>query len=169
MAVLKADALACPRGFAEPHFIRAHKPLETLEFREPYRIRRVQSSGENRAIRRRTGGPCRLEVRNPNQKSLPVLGSIANTFAQRTGGCGEAGGAREIRTVGAIYLCLSARPDHNRVITSQPTRPVLRCDFPSAASTTLPRTTFQVLIRTAKNPRKRFVFKGLMTGCGDRI
>jgi hypothetical protein len=43
----KPDALACPRGFAELHFIGIHKQLETLEFREPYRIRGVQSSGEN--------------------------------------------------------------------------------------------------------------------------
>jgi hypothetical protein len=41
--------------------------------------------------------------------------------------------------------------------------------FPPAASTTLPRTTFQALIRAAKSPRKRCVFKGLMSGCGDRI
>jgi hypothetical protein len=48
MATSKADALAYLRGFAEPGFIRIHKPLETLEFREPYRIRGVQSSGENK-------------------------------------------------------------------------------------------------------------------------
>jgi hypothetical protein len=47
MTISKADALACPRGFAEPGFIRILKLLETLEFREPYRIRGVQSSGEN--------------------------------------------------------------------------------------------------------------------------
>jgi hypothetical protein len=47
MANSKPDALACPRGFAEPHFIGIHKHLETLEFREPYRIRGVQRSGEN--------------------------------------------------------------------------------------------------------------------------
>jgi hypothetical protein len=47
MAISKADALARPRGFAEHHFMRIHKPLETFEFREPYRIGGVQSSGEN--------------------------------------------------------------------------------------------------------------------------
>jgi hypothetical protein len=46
MAILKSDALACPRGAAEPHFVRIHKPLEKLKFREPYRIGGVQSSGE---------------------------------------------------------------------------------------------------------------------------
>jgi hypothetical protein len=75
-------------------FIRIHKPLETLEFREPYRIHGVERSGENRAIRRRMGGLCSLEVRNPNQKSQLILGSIANIFPQRTGGCSEAGGGR---------------------------------------------------------------------------
>jgi hypothetical protein len=46
MANSKSDALACLRGAAEPHFVRIHKPLETFEFREPYRIRRVQNFGE---------------------------------------------------------------------------------------------------------------------------
>jgi hypothetical protein len=94
MAISKADALACPREFAEPHFIRIDKPLETREFREPYRIRAVLSSGENCAIRRRMGGLCRLEVRDSNQKSRPILGLVANILAQRTGGRGEAGGGR---------------------------------------------------------------------------
>jgi hypothetical protein len=94
MANSKPDALACPRGFAEPHFIGIHKQLETLEFREPYRIRGVQSSGENWAIRRRMVGLCRLEIRNSNRKSLLILGLIANILAQRTGGCSEAGGGR---------------------------------------------------------------------------
>jgi hypothetical protein len=35
MAISKEDALACPRGSAELHFISIHKQLETLEFREP--------------------------------------------------------------------------------------------------------------------------------------
>jgi hypothetical protein len=42
----KSDVVACPRGVEEPHFTTIHKPLETFEFREPYRIRRVQSSGD---------------------------------------------------------------------------------------------------------------------------
>jgi hypothetical protein len=40
------------------------------------------------------GGLCRLDVGNLNQKSLVIVGSIANILAQRTGGCGEAGGGR---------------------------------------------------------------------------
>jgi hypothetical protein len=46
---------------------------------------------------------------------------------------------------------------------------ILRCRFRPAASTTLPRTKFLAKIRAAKSPRKRCVFKGLMSGCGDRI
>jgi hypothetical protein len=48
------------------------------------------------------GGHCRLEVRDPNQKSLLTLDSNASIFAKRTGGSGEAGGAREIRTRGTV-------------------------------------------------------------------
>ena len=58
-------------------FVKMHKPFGTLEIREPYRTRRVQSSGEKEAIRRRTNQCCRLEVRSPIQKSLLLLGSIA--------------------------------------------------------------------------------------------
>jgi hypothetical protein len=46
MAISKSDALACSRGATEPHLIRTHKHLETFEFREPYQIGGVQSSGE---------------------------------------------------------------------------------------------------------------------------
>jgi hypothetical protein len=46
MANWKSAALACPRGTTELHFVKIHKPLEKLKFREPYRIREVQSSGE---------------------------------------------------------------------------------------------------------------------------
>jgi hypothetical protein len=98
MAISKSDPLACPRGVAKPHFIRIHKRLETLEFREPYRIRRVQSSGEKRAIRRRMAGLFRLEVQSLNQKSPLLLGLITNILAQRIDGFGEAGGAKGIRT-----------------------------------------------------------------------
>jgi hypothetical protein len=43
-------------------------------------------------------GLWRLEIRNSNQKSLLILGLIANILAQRTGGCSEAGGGTGIRT-----------------------------------------------------------------------
>jgi hypothetical protein len=32
----KSDAVASPRGAAEPHFTTIRKPLGTFEFREPY-------------------------------------------------------------------------------------------------------------------------------------
>jgi hypothetical protein len=95
MANSKSDALACPKGAAEPRFVKIHKPLETFEFREPYRLRRVQSFGEKWAFRRRMSRPCRLEVRSSNEKSLLPLGPIANKFAQRINGFGQAGGGRE--------------------------------------------------------------------------
>ncbi|SRR6266568_4005355 len=46
MANWKSAALACPRGTIETHFVKIHKRLENLKFREPHRIRGVQSSGE---------------------------------------------------------------------------------------------------------------------------
>jgi hypothetical protein len=61
--------------------ISLNKPLETFEFREPYRISRVQSTGEKWAIRRRMCRLCRLKVRSLNKKSLLLAGSIANKFA----------------------------------------------------------------------------------------
>ena len=81
MANSKPDALACSSGAAKPHFIKIYKPLETFEFREPYQISKVQSSGEKGAIRRRMCRLCRLEVRNSNKKSLLLLGLIANKLA----------------------------------------------------------------------------------------
>jgi hypothetical protein len=54
---LDSDALACPRGVAEPLFVDIHRPFETLEFREPYRIRGVQSFRDKWAFRRITCGP----------------------------------------------------------------------------------------------------------------
>lgn len=50
MAKLESDALACPRGAAEPLFVEIHRPFETLEFRKPYRIRGVQSFGDKWAF-----------------------------------------------------------------------------------------------------------------------
>jgi hypothetical protein len=52
---------------AEPFFVRTHKHLETLEFREPYRICGAQNSGEKCRI-------CLLEVQSSNQKWLLILG-----------------------------------------------------------------------------------------------
>ena len=49
-------------------------PFETLEFREPYRIRGVQSFGDKWAFRRIMSAPCREGVRSSNGKSLLLLG-----------------------------------------------------------------------------------------------
>jgi hypothetical protein len=104
MANSKSDALPCPRGATEPHFVKIHKPLETFEFREPYRSRSIQSSGEIWAIRRRIGRLCRFEVRSPNEKSLLPQGLIANKFGQRIHAFSRAGGESGIRTHGTDSL-----------------------------------------------------------------
>jgi hypothetical protein len=57
--------------------------------------------------------------------------------------------------------------DHNCVITSRLTPSISRCDFPPAASTTLPRKRFRAKFQATKSPRKRYVFNGLLSGCGD--
>jgi hypothetical protein len=41
-----SNALACSRGATKPQLIRIRKHLETFQFREPYQIGGVQSSGE---------------------------------------------------------------------------------------------------------------------------
>jgi hypothetical protein len=53
-------------------------PSKRWNFREPYRIRRVQSFGEKWAFRRIMSAPRREGVRSSNEKSLPLLGSIAH-------------------------------------------------------------------------------------------
>jgi len=90
---LDSDALACPRGVAEPPF-EIHKAFETLEFPEPYRICGVQRFGEKWAFRRIMGAPCRVGVRSSNEKSLPLLGLIAHKLTQRIHGFGQGGGGR---------------------------------------------------------------------------
>jgi hypothetical protein len=85
MASLKSDALACPRGTSERHFIRIHKPLETFEFRKPYRIGRVQSSGEKWTNRRRMSRLCRLKVWSFQMKRAAVIGLLCQqTRAENT-------------------------------------------------------------------------------------
>jgi hypothetical protein len=49
---LQSDALACPRGAAEPLFVEIQSRFETLEFRGPFRIRGVPSVGDIWAFRR---------------------------------------------------------------------------------------------------------------------
>jgi hypothetical protein len=97
MANWKSDAIACPRGAAEPLFVGIPKPFETLKFREPYRIRGVQSFGDKWAFRRITSAPCREGVRSSNEKSLPLLGlnrseTLAENMRPRRGGGGRGTG-----------------------------------------------------------------------------
>jgi hypothetical protein len=70
------DPLDCPRGAAEPLFVEIHRPLETLEFREPYRIRGVQRFGDKWVFRRIKSAPCREVVQSSNEKVPPLLGIL---------------------------------------------------------------------------------------------
>ena len=91
-------------GVPKPLFVEFHKLLETFEFREPYQIFRVQSFGEEWAIRRKMSRLCRLGVRSPAEKSVLLLGLTANKSARRTHGFGQDGGESGIRTHGTVRL-----------------------------------------------------------------
>jgi hypothetical protein len=108
------------------------------------------------------GGLLRLEVQSLNQKSLLILGLITNILAQRIDGFGEAGGAREIRTVGAIYLCLSAaRSQLSHYVARNPvdlTRRLSSCRFHGASTSEI---TSQ--IGNSKKPSKTMRSQGLKT------
>jgi hypothetical protein len=95
MANWKSDALACSRGAAEPVSVEIHKSFEALKFRKPYRICGVQRFGEKWAFWRIMNRLCRLGVPSAHEKSLLLLGLIADKFAQRIHGFGQAGGGRE--------------------------------------------------------------------------
>jgi hypothetical protein len=68
MAISKADPLACPRGFAEPHFIRIHKLLERpnldnrTESAKSRALERIEPFSEKngRAL------PLEVEIRHSN-------------------------------------------------------------------------------------------------------
>jgi hypothetical protein len=75
-------------------FVEIHRPFETLDFREPYRIRGVQSFGEKRAFRRIISRLCRSRVQSSAEGSLLLLGLIAREFTRRIRGFGQAGGGR---------------------------------------------------------------------------
>jgi hypothetical protein len=94
MTILESNALGCPRRAVEPHLLKFHKPLRTLEIREPYRIHRVQSPGEKAPSGRRMSGICRLEVRSLDEKSLLLLGETAIKRARRINSFRQAGGGR---------------------------------------------------------------------------
>jgi len=119
---LESDALACPRGAAEPLFVEIHRPFETLEFREPYRIRRVRSFGDKWAFRRIMSAPCQEGVRSSTEKSLPLLGLIAHKLTRRICGFGQGGGASKIRTRGTVRRVLS--------LQRLPHRPLAGCSRP---------------------------------------
>ena len=105
---LELNALACPRGAAESLFVKIHRPFKTLEFREPYRIRGVQSFGDKWVFRRIMSAPCREGVRISNEKSLPLLGLIAHKLTRRICGFGQGGGGRGagIRTFSAWHVAV---------------------------------------------------------------
>jgi hypothetical protein len=183
---LDSDALACPRGVAELIFVEVHRPFETLEFRAPYRIRGVQSFGDKWAFRRITSAPCREGVRSSNEKSVPLLGLIAlqtrpenmrlrpRWRSKRDSNCRydlslPAGQRREVS---------SARPlSKGAVDGGARSGPMITIEsflrarphrfYAATFLLPLPRTKVRVKIRTAKSPQKRFVSKGLWSGCGD--
>lgn len=80
MANSKLDADAFPRGAN----LNSLTLFETFQFREPYRIGRIQSFGDKWAIRRRMSRLWRLEVRSSNKKSLLLLRLIACKFGRNT-------------------------------------------------------------------------------------
>ena len=96
---------------------------------------------------------------------LLFLGLVARELAWRICGLRQSGRAGGIRTVGAIHLRLSAPITIEQLHAANP--PILCCDFPPVVSTTPPRTTSQAKIRSAKRPRKRNVFKGFLSDCGE--
>ena len=91
---LETDALACPRGAAESHCLETHRSFETLEFREPYRIRGVQSLGDKGVFRRIMSASCREGVRSSNEKLLRYWRLIAHKRTRRICGFGQGGGGR---------------------------------------------------------------------------
>ena len=82
-AVLKGNRRLLPaREKQQNHFfLGVHKQLEMFEFREPSRTGGVQSFGDKRAFRRKISRHYRSRVQSSNEKSLLLLGLIANEFA----------------------------------------------------------------------------------------
>jgi len=152
--------LAHPREAIETLSIDSHKVLETFEFREPYGSSGVQRFGEKRAFRRIISRLCRSRLRRTTKKSLQILGLFANKFTRRTHGFSEAGGARGIRTVGAIYLCLSApRSQLSHYIAANPAGFMLRlssCSFHDASTNEILGSNSD-----SKKPSKTMRFQGL--------
>jgi hypothetical protein len=102
---------------------KVHKRFQTFEFREPYRRERVQSFGEKLAFRRTIGRRCRSEVQSPNEKSLLLLGPIAQDLPQRIHSLGQFGGESGIRTHGSdcgLVFAPSPRIKYRVALTRQP-------------------------------------------------
>jgi len=72
---LESDALAYPRVAAEPLFVEIHGPFETLDFREPYQTREVQSFRDRWALRRIMSAPCREGVRSLKGEIAAAIGT----------------------------------------------------------------------------------------------
>ena len=74
MTISNSVDLACSRGAIEPHFVGVHKPLETLEFGEPYQLRESRALERNGPFGEERPDFADLVVRSSNQKSLLMLG-----------------------------------------------------------------------------------------------
>lgn len=111
---------------ARGHFIASRVSLEVQPNARTPEIFRVHSFGEERAIRRKMSRLCRFGVRSPNEKSVLLLGSIANKSARRMYCFGQAGGAKAIRTAGTNHLCQDHPPGRlllNPTLGFEPAKP----------------------------------------------
>jgi hypothetical protein len=121
----------------------------------------VQSFGEKRAFRRTIGRLYQSGVRGSNEKSLLLLGLFAREFTRRIRGPGQAGGAKGIRTVGAIHLCLSAPQSQlSHYIADNPADFTLRlssCRFQDASTNDISDSN-----SGSKKPSKTMRFQGLV-------
>jgi hypothetical protein len=112
---LESDALACPRRGPKTPFVEIRRPLEMLEFREPYRIGGVQSFGDEWVFRRIMSAPGRGRVLSSNEKSPPLLGLMHTSSRREYAASVKGGGASEIRTRGTVkvpvvsYVCSDFR------------------------------------------------------------
>jgi hypothetical protein len=96
-------------------FVEIRRPLEMLEFREPYRIGGVQSFGDEWVFRRIMSAPGRGRVLSSNEKSPPLLGLMHTSSRREYAASVKGGGASEIRTRGTVkvpvvsYVCSDFR------------------------------------------------------------
>jgi len=127
--------------------------------RAPNNTGRILGRSENRRhVKKIDGAPEEIRTPDPQIRSLPVRqhsrrSKIVNGRA-----------SRDLTWVAVLAIDPRSQLSHR---TPPPPSPILRCDFPPAASTALPRAKFPANRGTAKSPRKRCVLKGLKLGCGD--